>query len=710
LLSPLDLAFELARAPSGSAQHHVIVVDDAQSNPRFVSEFAALIFSSLKSATSCQLHVLFTTWGSLIDSLRSLLSDIVIVPMTRHLLLVEIAEQMTGGRISPSELSELESFCRGDLKIAHLALQFWNSHQALPNRQELTRLAYEEVCRGENLTAHAQGVLYRIAALGQFEIDVSRPYAAAVSKSGFDELLGYEMLKVNEEYVSVGHRTTAFLICSHLQAMLPAAALTPPVRLAVAYLKMGDDSLIRVTLDRLDLAGMSGRLSEQHDTALLARAWLALQVLSQYLARQAEADPTWHDNLASAVFSAESLAILAPDKAKLTADYVRRRWPVSDERTLPRPSNGPPNERVDFDQIGEAMKQEDAASEARNGVSAASEIDLDRTHLTWCVGLLLGFEGVAVARDSGRLAVLLRSTAGAQLPSGAFYPERIPWITARVILGLTAAGETIRSSQTVRAACNWLRTSVPDGPVNLGVWESGTGRWNTALMTTAMCLQALLKAGIPTDDPTVQLAASYVEDNRSLWSAPGLEIDAALAIETLLLVGKRWSELADDIVRLLNWARQLEAWQTVHQTAAESHAESSKVPFVASGLVGIVWQTVKLELPLLLQGLSYAEQVGWQARRSDHLVERIRELVATIRAEIQVRQKPMAHLQMPEHGKLASALEELMTDEAQLEDILREMQEASASSQRHQSRPEIVNIANELGTKYLRAGWRRLPP
>jgi len=145
-------------------------------------------------------------------------------------------------------------------------------------------------------------------------------------------------------------------------------------------------------------------------------------------------DPSWGDNVASAIFVAEAFADLGLlDKWMKVAAYVRSRWLIDNGTELPSYVGSPPAERDDFDAIAKRMNREDDAR-IRIYSQYVSTIDLDRFHRTWVLGLLLGFEASALQDEETRIARLRSIVREVQLPSGAFYPERVPWVTARVCL------------------------------------------------------------------------------------------------------------------------------------------------------------------------------------------------------------------------------------------------------------------------------------
>jgi len=90
---------------------------------------------------------------------------------------------------------------------------------------------------------------------------------------------------------------------------------------------------------------------------------------------------------------------------------------------------------------------------------------------------------------------------------------------------------------------------------------------------------------------------------RNEWYRPGKEIDCAQAIEAALVLGASWRDFGPEIGSLLAWAQDSRSWNDTRTLASIKQDESSKVPLVASALIAIVWETVRAELPLLLQSI-----------------------------------------------------------------------------------------------------------
>jgi hypothetical protein len=292
------------------------------------------------------------------------------------------------------------------------------------------------------------------------------------------------------------------------------------------------------------------------------------------------------------------------DEWELVASYIRSRWQYSDQPDhLPAPTSGDTAEADDFREIKRTMAEEDQIDPPRPGRSAA-EMDEHRFHRNWVLGLLLGFEGRALSPRPEDLDLLIDMASESQLADGSYYPSRVPWVTARVLLGLTANSANSRAIALINESARWLRTPEPDGPLSYGVWRARTGSWNTDLQMTAMALLALGRAGFAPSDPAVRAGMTYLRQGRSEWYRPGKEIDCAQAVEAALVLGGSWRDYDAELRSLLTWAQDSKSWADSRTLASVTRDESSKVPAVTASLIAIIWETVRAELPTLFQGMS----------------------------------------------------------------------------------------------------------
>lgn len=717
-----DLLLAACRTAVGPAKSHLVVVDDVQAGPSVMGRLRHLV-PQLRAVAASRVQLLFVGWDSASSLIESEFPASVRVACKGDDVLQALAEHRG---LSAIEVDQLRGLSKGDALIASLAIDLRAGLGRFPTIEEIAQRAVSRTIGGEQLSGDAVRLLYSICASNQFDIEVEADSAQALSSTGLAELLQRRIVRRAGNFLAVGHRSLAAMILHHLRrspSQLPPG-LDPPVRVAVQYLRSAGDRQILAVLERLDLASLAIRSEDHHGTAFLARAWESLRTLVRYVAKKAEADVTWGDNLASAVFAGEALAQVNHPGWHDVAAFVRDRWDIPEDGALPSPRARPSAERADFDEIQKRMVQEDREFTYRGIGDPADRIDFNRFHQTWTLGLLVGFEGTAREPSIERLRRLRRSAAHNQEPTGAFYPERVPWVTARVLLGLAAAGDTASNSDVCRRACDWLRTPSPAGPYRFGVWESGTGTWNTPAMTTALCILAMVRAGVSPSDRTIQAGSSYLLNARRQWSAPGGEIDAVAAVETLLAIGGRWREFATELATILTWSRDREPWTRTGRLASDSKEESSKVPFVARGLIEVVWETVKSELPALLEGIVITDEGTTMASAStvapdlplhtfaDVATGCLQQLRRFIEGNVSERHLALAAL--PQTGRsreragaVEEALQRWMEREARLRKVENQLLEYRRTGNQDLRR-EVEEATDRLGAECLQQSWTPL--
>ncbi|WP_143588233.1 hypothetical protein [Tersicoccus phoenicis] len=615
-----------------------VVLDDAQSSP----VVAESILRFLKTTELPSVQWVCAGWPSVVDLVaRFALGDSIIYTDAG-----DLCRKIVGSVSASSEVSEVMlGLANGNALVAELAAEAYGKSGLAPSISDLARLVYESSLRELAFSQGELATLRHLACLGMFEIDADESLFDRESQKSIRSLLEQGVCRRNGPYVFFGHRTVARLLVHHLDSNRLVENPTSPVRVAVHYLREAGPIQLKVTLDRLDLISIAGS-DDQFGAAFLARCWTALNVLTHHLAHQVDEDPTWGDNVASAVFAAEAFAEVGMHAEwGACAEYVRGRWLTPANEPLPLHTEGATHESDDFSTIQQRMIQEDAEDAVDEWIPG-SDVDLDRFHRTWVLGLLLGFEGKAMDRDADRLRELLRMAEVSLDATGGYYPARVPWVTARVLIGLAACGRTVQVSEVATRAAGWLRTRPPAGPARIGgTWRSGTGTWNTDLQITALVLLSLGRAGVDPADRVVRSGLQRLRSGRSEWYRPGKEIDAAQGLEAALVLGGQWREYEAELRSLLQWCQDSRSWQGTRELASVSQDESSKVPAVASALIAVIWETVRSELPLLLQGLVGEGDTGVDAHIEAQLVRSERELnnlKKQIETEVQNRRQVIA--------------------------------------------------------------------
>lgn len=694
----IGLALNLCALPNLPSRA-MIVMDDVQCAPglgRFALELLSL--SGLLSAPN--LGVIVSTWPDGLEVIERWFGHDSVVRTSG----VDACRKIIQFASPTSGVAEqLLVLANGDALLAELATDSFANNGNIPTRDDLAAGCFGAVTGGQALSSDELEALWEVSCLGMFEIDARLDLITPVDQSTLDGLIRKRVIRRKNDFVFFGHRSAARLVTAHLQRILQDGSDRSPIRLAVRYLRRAGESQIRQTLDRLDLVALADD-QDQFGAAFLAHCWSSVKTLVSHLGSMVREDATWGDNVASAIFAGEALAELGLENEwRLIAEYVRSRWILRDDSALPEHTSGETAEADDFRAIQLTMAEEDRLDPAAFRITA-SEVDIDRFHRTWVLGLLAGFEGKALVADLGRVKEIRRMIEVSQQPDGSFYPSRVPWITARVCLGLSALGESVATSPILQRASEWLRRRAPVGPFRFGSWRSGTGTWNTELQVTAMTLLALGRMGVEPSDRGVQSALAFLKDGRSEWYRPGKEIDCSLAIEAALVLGDTWRDFSSELRSLLEWAEDSRAWADTKVLASVSQDESSKVPAVTEALISVIWETVQLELPLLFQGVVGRNIPVATARLSSASRRDILRKLEHIRQVIDQAIKERHSISS--RGQLPAVIAEHLRKLAIQDQECRAIQELLADDQLGgMSTSEIFIRINALGADVLGAAW-----
>nr|WP_276977967.1 hypothetical protein [Ferrimicrobium acidiphilum] len=708
----LRVLCELSSANSNQGHPYLIILDNVQCDPRETSSIHAILREE-KGLVSAITRLLVIGWPETESLIESKFPSMVRMSCHPEEVLGPIVSQMLRKETPASVREQILDLAMGDVLIVHLLIDSYNQTGTIAQYDGIAKLAFSTLPGSGGLSPQGLALLYTIACLAQFEIEPSMTYLHELSDAGLSELVAARTIRRSGDYVSLGHRSYASMIATHLAEEFKEGnskcPTTAPDQIAREYLQQADDRQIMAMLDRLDLSHLAEDETKGHSsTAFLANAWLSRKVLLSYLEHLSGATlPPWGDNIASAVFAAQAFAAARHPAWKTTADYVRNRWHVTNDCELPVPVGEPTAERKDFDEIGKNMAAEDLALGDPPFGQFAKDIDLDRMHRTWVLGLLLCFEGTAPTPDLDRIRRLRSIAAHIKEMDGNFYPARVPWITARVLIGLALAGESLNNT-TVKGACDWLRREYPEGPRRT-VWESGTGGWNTDVETTSMCVNALVRAGVHRSDRSVRVGASFIASKRAEWSELGREIDCAFSLETLGLVGFEGTDIGQDIAPLLLWASSRKHWRSTGQLATDSHEQSSKVPFIATYLINIIFTAVKNQLPSILEGMQDRRLVmeverlsapSWQVFRHA-MSECVEEIQSQISSQIAQRE-----------GASGEAVSRELKRWHDARDSFRILKTEVVGLTSNQSPPlrlaveDLVKKIDEGGAKWLGNSWR----
>lgn len=606
--------------------NHVIVIDNVQAHPSKIS----WIIKALKIIYNVYPNVSFSfvviCWRSARHTVINLLNPI----QTKSIecqgddIIVELIRKKHLDKYEKDILSN----SAGDVFVAKNSVEFISENGNFPTENKLAKMIYAKCTKKAHLSDDAIKVLYSLVALGEFEIHVREGYLRHISEEGYNELNKHRIFRTYKTetgttYVSIGHRSLAHKICIYLSEDLENEK--SPIQMAIEYLNIEGDKQILSTLERLDLELEVGE-------STFANLWQAFCNMRASIIKQISVDPTWGNNMASMVFAAEALHNMQfeEDSKELwqkTANEIRAKWGISDDFQslicFEKSDTGTQtSEIVDFtDNIKRTMEQDESENHYLAPMMS-NNIDFQKFHDNWLLGLLLGFEGIS-NDNSDNTCKYIKLTENIQASNGSFYPERVPWVTARVIMGLCQCGLSY-SDEVVKKACNWLvnHATSPEemhwtiSDMKCYGWRSGTGTWNSDEQITLMCLCALFMAEYPIrkDQKVSTIVSEFWRCRKSLemlFDNKGNVLDVMWIIDVMLFDNRNPIDLKDEIKKMTDYL--MDTWSNASLLSSEKETESSDVSFMAKELVVIIWALLNKNLEQLLKGL----ELGYSSPTQD---------------------------------------------------------------------------------------------
>ncbi|MFF5218647.1 hypothetical protein [Micromonospora sp. NPDC000442] len=575
---------EQERSRSGT---YLVVMENLHANLPVRNELFDCV-ERLRSDFGLHLQVLATSWKSAAEILRRGEPARALTPVLaegRQL----VNQLLVDSGIDEQRWPRIRSLAREDAHIALTAIELSDALGRVPTESDL-----EEYYTREVTGTGRQEALYRLACLGMLELQMAVREAGHL-REPLQQLRDAGLVFQIDGAYQIGSRRRAQLVMNRARNQWDAdRRWSRPERIVWLHLQRGGDRLMKATLSRLD--SLISPDEVRRDSLYLVTTWDTLTRLGRSLSQRSAEDSTWSDNLGAGVFAASALHQLSHDEAwQAIADWVRERWSYHDPGcALPEPVGAVTADFADFEEIQRSMAQEDALLGGAPHLAGmtADELDPDRMYRNWVLGLLLGFEGSAPARfrKQDRIDQLVEVAARAQEADGNFYPARVPWVTARVVLGLCQANLRV-DHPVVRDACNWLLRRVAEGGPFDNWWRSGTGTWNRDEATTAMCLSALVRAGTPMHQ-AMETAHTWLMGREQEWTVAGREIDLSQVLEANLLCTEAAAGTRDHLQTLFQRVLRAMRTPTLLPTAPE---ERLRIPFVAAQLADIVWRIVQME-------------------------------------------------------------------------------------------------------------------
>jgi DNA replication protein DnaC len=592
----------------------VVLIDDAQSSPAGARLLLTLLNLNRRCRDDSILSGLICSWPEFSREVLELAEGC--LPLTVR------AEQIAGRIVTdraPDETRGKEALdlFASDLSLLCLALDM------LADQDELLLSSMAESIAstpGFNALGHQglERVLYVVACLGRYDIGCPPDFLsteASVNADVLDTLLDAKLLRREGDLLRLGHRSRCSLLVAWLEMHWHEEVKSPfdggSTGVLVDYLQAVGPATALTTLRFLEsLLGFRDPDALGGRSSALVGVWQTFLSLLDNVRRQQSVDPTWGATPSSCMYAVEILSeVGARDEAAPTIAFLRSHLETKGAQLVVDLDHLATRE--DFIQIRSRMQEDDNNRKKRDlqpYETPATQIDPEEMHRSWLLGVILSAE--AIYEPGSPLSVALVDEIGRkQGRDGAFYPARVPWVTCRVMLGLSRHGLTVHNSEVVAAAAEWLQKPTSGGGARSGDhWESGTGTWNSSVEATAMALLALDSVGVNVDSAPLQGCLNWLLETRRSWVETGRELDGALALHTAVAAGSRWDDLASEAVQLSTWARAEALWEKATISADEMLDQSCRVAQIAADLVSIGWSAVRTDVPVLVESLALPRQ------------------------------------------------------------------------------------------------------
>lgn len=603
----LDSEFIKISMTAKEVNKNIIVVDNIHNSPESI--FVIKKYLNEIKKVNKNFKLILIGWSMIDGIIKSSFDDIICVNINPLELIKDLIDKELEHSLVEKYKDGILHLSNKDVFVAQHIIEFVNREKVLPTKQQIGKMVFDILVKNRTLSDDVILVLYYVAILGQFEIQPTYEFLTTISKNGVTELIDLKIIKYsdNKKYCLLGHRSLCNQIVLYIEKSIIKNKKLNSIDVVTSYIMKTNKEQIVNILERLDLQ----KRNLVSNKNILKTLWNTFIDLQEKLYSQLSKDISWNNNLYSSIQSANSLSFMEFDKgAKIYLQEqkksIQAMCGLDDFGMFVKHKDT--TERIDFDQIINAMKEDD---NLYSRTLKHDQIDIERFYQTYTIGMLLGFEANF---PNNRMIIdkYINLIKGMQDKDGSFYPSRVPWVTARTIISLTRSGLNYHNSEIVKKGCDWLLSIAKNGE-----WKSGTGHWNTNINVTLLCIEALISAGYTIENPKIQEALAYVKKEKNNIFISKKEIDAVMYIYNMIKLNYQLSDISDDLNMLCKWLSEEDILGDVYLLANESNDESQKAATIIKYLIEIIYEILKREMPSLLISLQYEKN---QEEKNNYIV------------------------------------------------------------------------------------------
>lgn len=427
--------------------------------------------------------------------------------------------------------------------------------------------------------------IYKLCVLGIYEYSATEEFLGSPVISSDD----INTLKIAGSKYYAGHREICQFIASYIEQM-KILGLQERYAIIQDYIKTVDNNNKWRALKQLVGEDKS------EDLSAISPIWSTLNCFEQEIKMQTQKDPSWGNTPSSMYFvlNTASLLGIAGEYQNVLRAFCDM-FLLSDSAPLISLKYQEMKTTNDFKQIRIKMIAEDHEQKSMD-FEGGENFNCDAAHKNWVLGLIVGLKGILIQAGYKTLYdKAIEELFHIQDPDGFWYPKRVPWVTARIIIGLSQAGYTI-ADHHVNKAVDYLFDILGDNRS----WDAHTGGWNSEYETSSLCLEAIFRSGFKyKSNSSIIRVSNYLIQQKDVWMAEKNEIDgSATACSLLKLFGIR-----HDLLKYITNLCERCIYYSIpgNEQLDLNRYQSCNTTQIASYTIELCWYIFKRDLPYLLE-------------------------------------------------------------------------------------------------------------
>lgn len=547
-----------------------LLIDDLQCDVELARNLLKFICANVENIQSRNIHIFLISWSSL--ACANEFSD-----YTGKIETIQTNPQKFINLLKREiDDPQLLNICRDNLALISTARRLKRE------QKEKEGICIDELFHYFVQTTENQQLktIHVLAVLGMYELEAPIPF---IKTYGTLKTENITTIKIVDNAIFLAHRTICKFIAEYIEEREKGCELYRRQDIITNYINYIDSTKKWKVL--LHLMGESNR----SDISAVSPIWNLMYECQKNLKKRSEINPSWKNTPSSMYFVISTANMLGTvEEYKKVIDALCSNFIVKEEGIEIRYDLLKTTD--DFVTIKKRMKDEDRINgdhllEYESGAS----IDRDRMHRNWLFGLMIGLKDVLIEFGYGELVQRIEEKLfELQDDEGYWYPKRVPWVTARILIGLGEAHYTVEN-EVVSKGIRYLLSMISDDR-----WKAHTGTWNKDFETSSLCLEAFIKCHADYEGEATKKVQDYLCDSSPTWMSPKYEIDGAPTACTLIKI----LGIQDDLLDYINELAKRNIHNIINQNESIDYTkeQSCKVTQIAYYVIELCWYILEKDI------------------------------------------------------------------------------------------------------------------